>query len=172
MQNKYLSPLVILAACILPHAQAHAESTADSLTRIEAETMVLKARERQLEVQASIVGKQNEIAAKQSMTAALTQTEVVGDPVIRAIEGIGSRLYATLQMSDGSIIDVQQGDTLPTGMKIVSIGSREVVAQGRHGRIRLASYAPINNGFNPYFPGPGLTMPGVQQGSPVRGAAR
>lgn len=166
MQNKYLSPLLILAACVLP--QAHAESTSDSLTRIEAETMVLKAREKQLEVQASIVGKQNEIAAKQSMTAALAQTEVVGDPVIRAIEGIGGRMYATLQMSDGSIIDVQQGDTLPGGMKIVSIGSREVVAQSKHGKIRLASYAQANNGFNPSFPGPGLALPGASG----RGAMR
>lgn len=169
MQNKYILRATLLAtvAAITGSAgAARAESTSESLTRIEAETMVLKAREKQLEVQASIVGRQNEIAAKQTMTAALSQTEVVGDPVIRAIEGIGGRMYATLQMSDGSTIDVQQGDTLPGGIKIVSIGPREVVAQSGSRRMRLASYAPSLSGFNPNFPGPGVSM------SAPRGVAR
>ncbi len=166
MQNKYILRAVLLAAAVAAGADmAHAESTAETLTRIEAETMVLKAREKQLEVQANIVGRQNEIAAKQTMTAALSQTEVVGDPVIRAIEGIGSRMYATLQMSDGSTIDVQQGDTLPGGMKIVSIGPREVVAQSGSRRMRLASYAPSLSGFNPNFPGPGIGMGGAPRGA-------
>jgi len=150
MQSNHIIGLLVLSTCVaLP---AFAESTSESLTRIEAETMVLKARERQLDVQASIVGKQNEIAAKQTMTTALNQTEVVGDPMIRAIEGIGGRMYATLQMNDGSIVDVQQGDTLPGGMKIVSIGPREVVAQSGARKVRLASYTP-SGGFNPAFPG-------------------
>lgn len=161
MQSNHIIGMLVLSTCVtLP---AFAESTSESLTRIEAETMVLKARERQLEVQASIVGKQNEIAAKQTMTTALNQTEVVGDPMIRAIEGIGGRMYATLQMNDGSIVDVQQGDTLPGGMKIVSIGSREVVAQSGTRKVRLASFAP-GGGFNPSFPG--------GMGMASRGAAR
>ncbi len=167
MQNKLVIPFAIWVG--LAGAGARAESTSDSLTRIEAETLVLKAREKQLEVQANIVGKQNEIAAKQSITSAITQTTVVGDPVIRAIEGIGSRMFATLQLSDGSIVDVQQGDTLATGMKIVSIGPREVVAQSKNNqRVRLATYNQVNNGFNPSFPGPGLSLPAPQ----LRGAAR
>lgn len=169
MQSKHiiaaatLTTLAALAACMARPALA--ETTSQTLTRIEAETMLLKARERQLEVQASIVGKQNEIAAKQSMTVALnqTQTEVVGDPMIRAIEGIGGHLYATLQMHDGSLVDVQQGDTLPGGMQIVSIGPREVVARAGKRRVRLASYAP-STGFNPAYP---AVTP-----LPSRGAAR
>ncbi|WP_034300961.1 type IV pilus biogenesis protein PilP [Herbaspirillum sp. RV1423] len=167
MRNKLVIPFAVLAA--LYGNGAYAESTSDSLTRIEAETLVLKAREKQLEVQANIVGKQNEIAAKQSLTAAITQTTVVGDPVIRAIEGISGRMYATLQLSDGSVVDVQQGDTLASGMKIVSIGPREVVAQSKNNqRVRLATYAQVNSGFNPNFPSSGLSLPVPQ----LRGAAR
>lgn len=135
MQNKHATVLLLSACMALP---VLAQSTSQSLTRIEAETMVLKARERQLEVQASIAGKQNEIAAKQSMTMALNQTEVVGDPMIRAIEGIGKRMYATLELNDGSIVDVQLGDTLPGGMKIMAIGPREVVARSGKRSVRLA----------------------------------
>ncbi len=167
MQTKLVYPLALLT--LLAVASVRAESTSDSLTRIEAETLVLKAREKQLEVQANIVGKQNEIAAKQSMTSAITQTAVVGDPVIRAIEGIGGRMYATLQLSDGSVVDVQQGDTLANGMKIVLIGPREVVAQSKDSaRVRLATYAQLNTGFNPSFPSAGLSGPAPQ----LRGVAR
>ena len=158
MQNKRYCLLLALAASqVLP---ARAETTSQSLTRIEAETMVLKARERQLEVQSNIVGKQNEIAAKQSLIAALNQAEVVGHPMIRAIEGVGGRMYATLQMNDGSMVDVQKGDTLPNGMKIVAIGPREVLAQAGKRRVRLAQYAS-GGGFNPAFPGP---LPGMARG--------
>lgn len=158
MSNKFM---LLLAAMTAVYASgAGAESTSESLTRIEAETLVLKAREKQLEVQSSIVSKQNEIAVKQSMTTAINQPVVVGDPVIRAIEGIGSKMYATLQMNDGSIVDVQQGDVLPNGMKIVAISSREVVVLSKNNeRIRLASYAPQNNSFNPSFPSVGLSFP-------------
>ncbi|MBB5391336.1 MULTISPECIES: type IV pilus biogenesis protein PilP [unclassified Herbaspirillum] len=169
MQNKTViarrTATAMLAVAAWTASPAHAESTSESLTRIEAETMVLKAREKQLEVQASIVTKQNEIAARQSVTAALNQPEVVGDPVVRAIEGIGSRMYATLQLSDGSLVDVQQGDTLPGGMKIVAVHPREVLASSKGRQFRLGTYAPALTGFNPNFPGPGV--------SPVaRGAAR
>ncbi len=166
MQNKMIMSLVM---AMFLSSSAYAESTADSLTRIEAETLVLKAREKQLEVQASIINKQNEIAAKQNMTTAITQAAVVGDPAIRAIEGIGGKMYATLQLNDGSVIDVQQGDILSNGMKIISISGREVVAQSKsHGRVRLASYADVSGGFNPNFPGAGLSL----LAPPTRGAMR
>ncbi|MPS30688.1 type IV pilus biogenesis protein PilP [Pigmentiphaga sp.] len=161
MRSKYLSALLMLAAWAAQPARA--ESTSDSLTRLEAETMVLKARERLLEVQASILGKQNEIAARQSIMATLNQAEVIGDPVVRAIEGVGGRLYATLQMSDGSIADVQQGDTLPGGMKVLSIAPREVMVQSGGRKIRLAAYAPGQAGLNPaaVMSGPGVARPGA-----------
>jgi type IV pilus biogenesis protein PilP len=161
MQSKHIIGLFALSVCLAMPARA--ETTSQTLTRLEAETMLLKARERQLEVQASIVGKQNEIAAKQSMTAAMTQAEVVGDPMVRAIEGIGGRVYATLQMNDGSIVEVQRGDKLPGGMRIVSIGPGAVIAQAGERRIRLAQYTS-NPGFNPGF--------SIGAATPARGAMK
>lgn len=167
MRNKHT--LLLLAMTAFYATGVRAESTSEILSRIEAETLVLKARERQLEIQSNIVSKQNEIAVKQNMTTAITQPVVVGDPVIRAIEGMGGRMYATLQLSDGSVVDVQQGDVLPSGMKIVAISAREVVALSPNKqRVRLASYTQQNNGFNPAFPGAGLALPAPQ----LRSAAR
>lgn len=167
MQSKFTLLFAVVGAVYA--AGAGAENISDSLSRIEAETLVLKAREKQLEVQSNIVSKQNEIALKQNMTTAITQPVVVGDPVVRAIEGIGSRMYATLQLSDGSVIDVQPGDVLPSGMKIVAVSPREVVALSTNKqRIRLATFTQQNNGFNPGFPSAGLSLPAPQS----RGSGR
>lgn len=167
MRNNYA--LLWAAMAALYATGAGAESTSDILSRIEAETLVLKAREKQLEIQSNIVTRQNEIAVKQSMTTAITQPVVVGDPLIRAIEGMGGKMYATLQLSDGSVVDVQQGDVLSSGMKIVAISAREVVALSKDNRrIRLGAYAQQHTGFNPAFPGAGLSLPAPQLRSVAR----
>lgn len=167
MQSK-LKMLVAVSAIFLT-GTANAESTSDSLTRIDAETLVLKAREKQLEVQVNIVNKQNEIIARQSMASVVSTPPVVGDPVIRAIEGIGKNMYATLQMNDGGIVDVQIGDILANGMKIISIRSSEVIAQSKSNQhIRLASYAQPASGFNANYPGVSLPFPTL----PAKGASR
>jgi type IV pilus biogenesis protein PilP len=174
MRNNLIA-LICLSAMLCSEVAA-ADTTSDTLTRIEAETLVLKAREKQLDVQSSIITKQNEIVAKQNMGNQLSQaigatstTAAAPDPVVRAIEGIGRRMYATLQMSDGNLVDVQTGDTLANGMRVVKISANEVVmAKGRH-QIHLAStYVPRQAAFNPNVPAPGLALPAA----PQRGAAR
>jgi type IV pilus biogenesis protein PilP len=163
MQNKQTrgaAALTIALGMLLPAAGVRAESTAASLTRIEAETLLLRAREKQLEVQSSIITKQNEIAAKQTMGAMLSQPVVVGDPVVRAVEGLGDTLFATLEMADGSVAEVQAGSTLAGGMRIVSIRNNEVLATapGRK-RVRLSGSTPQANLFNPATPAVGATAP-------------
>lgn len=156
------SPINVVLACLLAAcaAPALAQTTAASLTRIEAETLLLKAREKQLEVQASIIAKQNDIAAKQAMGVAISQPPVVGQPVVRAIEGLGKTLYATLEMSDGSMLDVQAGTVLPNGMRIVAVEPNAVLAQGPgKKRVRLAGFTQNSTEFNPNYPSPGLALP-------------
>lgn len=153
-----------LAACVLLASAfagpVAAQTTAASLTRIEAETLLLKARERQLEVQSSIIAKQNEIAAKQAQGVAISQPPVIGQPVVRAIEGLGKVLYATLELADGSTLDVQTGSVLPDGMRILAVESNAVLAQapGRK-RVRLAGFTQNSTEFNPNYPSPGLALP-------------
>jgi type IV pilus biogenesis protein PilP len=152
----------VVAACVLATGSVHAESASDSLTRIEAETLVLKAREKQLDVQANIIAKQNEIATKQVVHDQLTQPSAVGDPLIRSIEGIGRNMFATLQMGNGNLVDAQVGDTLANGMRVVSIGQNEVVVQaGKKKRIRLAAFSNglTQTTFNPSYPSAGVSLP-------------
>src|SRR5690349_6972907 len=94
-----------LLACALAHMPARAETHAERLTRIEAETAVLKARDRNMDVQAHIAGKQAEIASKRAETASkraeaqrIEQASMGGKPILRGIDGVGATLYATLEM--------------------------------------------------------------------------
>lgn len=158
MQNNLMR--VVALALLAFSGLALADETANRLTTIEGETLILKAREKQLEVQANIITKQNEIAARQNVSTMITQTAVVGDPVVRAIEGFGQKMYATLQLSDGNVVDVQAGDMLSNGMRIVSILGREVVAENKSKRrVRLAAYGQAPVEFNSSFPSPRLALP-------------
>lgn len=157
MRNDLKTAICLAVAAV--SCAAHAESASDSLTRIETETLVLKAREKQLDVQSAIIAKQNDILARQHMREQLTQNAVVGDPVIRSVEGIGKRMFAALQLADGSVVDVTVGDTLSNGMKVLSIKANEVIVEnGRKRRTRLATAAHMQPAFNPGFPGPGLSL--------------
>ena len=166
----YLVPALVCALMACAAAgPAAGQSTAASLTRIEAETLLLRAREKQLEVQASIIAKQNDIAAKQAMGVAISQPPVVGQPVVRAIEGLGKTLYATLELSDGSMLDVQNGSVLPNGMRVVAVEPNAVLAQapGKK-RVRLAGFTQATVEFNPNYPSARLALPMP----PARGATR
>jgi type IV pilus biogenesis protein PilP len=150
---------IVILVALLSCGTVLADPTSDKLTQIEAETLLLKAREKQLDVQASIITKQNEIASKQTAHHMLTQLPLAGDPVVQGVEGIGRAVFATLQLSDGSIIDVKVGDVLSNGMQIVSIAPSNVIAQQGKKRIRLASYAPRQAMFIPNLPAPAQIPP-------------
>lgn len=130
--------LMIAALCVAMSSAALADTTADDLSKIEAETLLLQARQKKLTVQAEIAAKQAEIASKHVESNRLAKLASAGDPVIRAIEGVGSHLYATLQLDNGSTIDATIGDVLPNGMKVVAINLNEVIVENRHRRrVRL-----------------------------------
>lgn len=131
MVNNQKSILVLFAFTF--SALAFAESTSDALTRIEAETMLLKAREKHLEVQANILSKQNEIALKRGVATTLPQVSTGPDPVLRAIEGVGTTLYATLE-TGGGVFEVQRDDVLPNGMRVISIAMNGVTLRHSSGR--------------------------------------
>lgn len=154
---KHATFLTGLALC----ASVFAQSVSDNLTRIETETLVLKAREKQLDVQAKILAKQSEIAAKQAESERVTQAPAIGNPVILSIEGFGKSMFATLQLDNGNSVDVQAGDMLSNGMRVASIrGNEVVIVTAKKKRMRLAyasSHTPAV--FDPGYPNPGLRLP-------------
>lgn len=134
------------AAATTPASQAvGAGGLADTLSKIEAETLVLKARERQLGVQVAILARQQEISARQDGPARATQAPPVAQPVVHAIEGIGANQYATLELDNGSRADVRAGDMLSNGMRVVAVQGGAVTVQTagkKRIQLRAAAQAP------------------------------
>lgn len=140
MQNKPIPAVrVALFILLLTSAAARAETTAETLSKVEAETLILKAQERQLTVRAQILQLQGEISARESSADKNARPGAPGDPTVQSIEGVGNRTHATLLFENGSTIDIKNGDTLPNGMHVVSIQPNEVMVSANKRRsIRLA----------------------------------
>jgi type IV pilus biogenesis protein PilP len=120
MRNKWSA---LLACCALfGLSAAHAGSTADDLAQIEAENLIAKARLRLVETQAQIALRQADIERQAPLIQA-------GVPTVVGIEGMVGKLWATLNLDNGSVAEVRAGDALPNGMRVVSIAPEGVVVQ-------------------------------------------
>lgn len=177
MSNKTKHFLVL--SCLALCATAWAESTADNLSRIEAETLILKAQEKQIQVRAQIADRESEIVSKQ--IASGHASRFAEAPVVRGVEGIGNNLYASLYLENGSSVDVRSGETLSNGMKIVSIRANEVIVENRNKRrMRLAPAVPVApatavsaaSPAYPVYPGEMVGLPPMAPGAKTVGAAR
>ncbi|CDG82338.1 type IV pilus biogenesis protein PilP [Janthinobacterium agaricidamnosum] len=126
------------AAAVSASANAQAQAVSDTLSKIEAETLVLKARERQLSVKASIGAREQEIATRQFERSLLVRAPLHGEPTLVAVEGMGRRLVATLEFDNGDKVEVRQGDQLEGGARVVAVEPGALVLQTpRKQRVRL-----------------------------------
>lgn len=137
--KRYFRGALVAGFSLAVSMPVHAETTAETLSKIEAETLVLKAQERQLSVRAQILQLQGEISARESSADKSARPGAPGDPTVQSIEGVGERMHATLLFDNGSTIDIKNGDTLPNGMHVVSIQPNEVmVSASKRRSVRLA----------------------------------
>jgi len=138
---------------------------AERMTRLQEQTMLLKAEIKKLDAQAE-VARRSAALAQFGNSATLAGEDGATVRVV-AIEGLGHRYSATLQMGEGEQFDVGPGDTLPNGLHIVSIGPSEVVGRWRSGRsLRLMPVLASASGS--------VTNAGVPSGigaTPTGGAA-
>ncbi len=139
MRNNLLGSLALALPFFLqPCLAAGGESIADQLSRIDAETLVLKAQERQLAVQTKILQLQADLNNRQTSIDQNARPGAPGDPTVQSIEGIGDAVFATLLFENGSSIDVRTGDVLPNGMRVLSVRTNEVtVSADKRRNVRL-----------------------------------
>jgi type IV pilus biogenesis protein PilP len=184
-----LSGPLAQAAAVTAAADNAASSTADTLGRIESQTLLLKAQERQLAVRLQIAQQQNDIGARQADLSRLAQPARASDPGVLAVERVGASTVATLLFDNGSTAEVSSGDALPNGMTVLSVRHNEVlVHNSKKQRVRLAAVSlPAPAGLAVAgAPPAGARMPlmlpplnaaqiaaqGAMQTAPVRGAGQ
>ena len=179
MRNDW-SAIVLMVCASLGASAARAGSTADDLAQIEAQHVVLKARLRVLETQAQMAARQAEIERHGPVAEG-------GMPTLGGVEGVGDKLYATIYMENGYIVEVRTGDMLPNGMRVLSVKPSNVLVQkADKTRVRLkpAGEPPRGTGLNfsaagaaslPFGDAPPPTMPAAEKplpaGAPMPGRA-
>lgn len=122
---------------------AKASATAQALTHLEEESLILKARLKALETEAQIAQRSAELAR-------LNAAGEHSDFTVRAVEGLGANVYATLWNSASGDLEVRVGDTLPNGMRIVSIRPGAVMVRSERGGKTVA--LPMAIGSQPSGP--------------------
>ncbi|MFZ2999111.1 MAG: type IV pilus biogenesis protein PilP [Undibacterium umbellatum] len=158
----HYNKLAALAMCVLPVPFAMADSASERLTKIESETLILKAKEKQLDVQAKIIARQSEINTRQIEAGRMALPASNGNPVIVALEGIGQRMVASLQTDNGHVVDVRVGDVLANGMRVHSIQANEVIVENtkkQRLRLAIAGSSSIAMQTEPAYQAAGLRLP-------------
>jgi hypothetical protein len=113
-----------------------AVQAANELMQLQEETLLLKAQLKKLDAQAEVVEREQAIHRMGGTTS-------YGDISLVATQSLGKRMNATISSSDGAEMDVRAGDTLPNGMRVVSIRSGAIVLAGEDGhRVTLTVTSP------------------------------
>jgi len=124
MRNK--RHFVLALALALPLAALAADDvTVGDLSRIQSETLLLKAK-------ANLAATQADLYAKTHTASSANGNEEEDVPVVKAVYGVGRRDYATFLFSNGSSIDASAGDILPGGLKVLMVTvDRVVLTKGK-----------------------------------------
>lgn len=107
-------------------------ATADELTRLQDQTIVLEARLKELEARQAVETKLRALKG--------TAAPSLGNVRVIAVERMGATRIATVRLSDGSEFEAVPGDTLIDGARIASIGDGVVnvrLHSGRFVRLRV-----------------------------------
>lgn len=100
------------------------------LMGLQEDTVILKAQLKKLEAQAEVAARQDALG---KMGRAVTNDEIA----VVATQSLGNAMSATLNVNDSSEVDVHAGDTLPNGMRVVSIRPGAVVIDSHGMRTTL-----------------------------------
>jgi len=117
-------PLSAASAVIAPSPVV--ASTADELTRLQDQTMLLQARLKELDAQQAVQTRLQ--ALRGGATPTLDSVRVI------AVEQMGATRLATVRLNDGSEFEVAPGDTLLDGTRVTAIENGVVSVRLRGGK--------------------------------------
>jgi type IV pilus biogenesis protein PilP len=132
-----------------------AAQAANELMELQEETLLLKAQLKKLDAQADVFQREQAIHRMGSPVS-------YGDMSLVATQSLGKTMNATVSNGDGAEMDVHAGDTLPNGMRVVSIRSGAIVLAGDGGRrVTLTVTSPQQAPHNVVATGPAADSTGV-----------
>lgn len=124
MQNKITNHgrlLMFLTVAIATGLSAagfvHAEGTVGDLSRIQTETLLLKAKVNRATAQAELDSKSH---------AGVITSGDLDAPVVKNVYGVGGKMAATFLFSTGITVEGKPGDTIVGGFKVVTVSIDKV----------------------------------------------
>jgi type IV pilus biogenesis protein PilP len=137
MFNRKKMIVLSLASCFISQA-VFAAGTAEELERISNSTALLTAQKKELDLKLQVAAAQAEVdrLGGNAKSGANEDQSVI--PVVRGIEGIDGKLFATLSYGNGMQQTAKQGETIYGGWTISQISVNTVTLVGTGGKkIRL-----------------------------------
>ncbi|KVN39683.1 pilus assembly protein PilP [Burkholderia pyrrocinia] len=174
MRNSRVGSTCVLGLALLagaaraagPASLDDSGATAARLTQLQSETVLLQAQLKKLETQQQVVERTAQLARALGGGA-----PAAGQFTVTAIEGVGRRAFATMRMNGGAEFEVQRGDALPDGGRVVAIEPRAVVVSNRGRTVRLSTASPAlspSYAGNPVLPADAAPPLPTQPALPAR----
>ncbi|MDH0071209.1 type IV pilus biogenesis protein PilP [Stenotrophomonas maltophilia] len=157
----YAKSLLMLALAAASANAQDAVPTIGELSRIQAETLLLKARAEKAKAQSELSGD----AAKGAVAAVVEPTIA---PVVSRVYGAGDKLKARFLYEGGASTDEVVGSLIPGDYRVVVISMERVIVERRGKRLELAfsgtpPVAPRSKepAQPPTYPFPNMPLPRV-----------
>lgn len=159
MRNETMKLVGVVVA--LMSSSAFAESTVGDLSKIQSETLIIKAKVSRATAQAELEAK-----TRGSVAAPAIEVDV---PVVKNVYGIGKKLMATFLFSSGATIDAREGEVIMGGYKVASLSVDKVELEkgGRRFPVGFSGTPPLQ-GSPAQSAVPGAPVPPMLPGSSGR----
>lgn len=154
MRNDFIKRLFVVLASLAP-GLALAQATVGDLSKIQGETLILKAKANREAAQA-------DLDARSRAAGGYASSDDSNLPVVKSVYGVRNTLVATFIYSNGTTMEAKVGDTLNGGYKVTKIAvdkvelakNKKVVQLGFSATPPVASPAGMANpGMpQPYIP--------------------
>lgn len=136
LKNHIVTVACCTAVLCLRSVAAQEVSAAAKLEKLNEEIAVLTAQKQKLNLEAEVNAKQLELGRSRNSSSLDSEQGAV--PVVRSIEGIDGKLYATLSFGNGMQQTVKQGEKIHGGWIVTQIDVKSVLLTKGSDRVRLA----------------------------------
>jgi type IV pilus biogenesis protein PilP len=152
MRNDIIQRLVAVLIAFGP-ALGMAEPTVGDLSKIQGETLIIKAKANREAAQA-------ELDARTRATGGYSGSDESNVPVVKSVYGVRDTLVATFIYPNGTTMEAKVGDTLNGGFKVtkIAVDRVELMRNKKVIQVGFSATPPVAT-----VPGPG---PGLGPGMP------
>lgn len=151
MRNDFMKTLLIAVAGLLPGV-CLAQPTVGDLSKIQGETLILKAK-------VSREAAQAELDSRSRAAGGYTPSDDTHLPVVKSVYGARNMLVATLIYPNGTTMEAKVGDTLNGGYKVskIVVDRVELTKNKKVVQLGFSAMPPTATAM------PGPAMPGISQ---------